>query len=224
MEILNRLQEPQPIGELRVETEENGRKRQLTREGVRHHVVQLLEAGLVEATTPGSPNGNMITYQARKAGLFHLSETLIQIAHPNATSNRPPTKTQGEPLNSRNVPTPSPWPRLAIVNGLGRGIRCKLEPAPSTGERGWVIGRDDACDVVIPYDENVAEQHAEIVQTDDGFKLVDFRTSGPTSLNWNPLERGDTTNVTSGDIIGVGSTLLVFQPGEQATISPLPQP
>lgn len=212
LKILEDLKEPRSIGDLHVTTTEDGRERPLTREGVRHHVIQLVDAGLVKAASAEPLARNMMAYQVRPAGLFHLSETLVHMANP--TTKRPPNPTDAPAwvrTEKRTTRVDSPWPKLAIVNGVGRGDVCELEPRGSEPPMGWVIGSDDDCDIVLPYDESVSERHAEVSPSEDGLELVDYRTSGPTYLNWRPVERGQREALSPGDVLGVGSTLLVLQ-------------
>lgn len=212
MKILWDLKEPRSIGELNVTTTEDGRERPLTREGVRHHVGQLVDAGLVEVATREPLGRNMMAYQARPAGLFHLSETLVHMANPSTKSPPNPTDAPAWVRHGESIAQEaSPWPRLAIVSGLERGDVCELEPRGPNASRGWIIGSDEDCDVVLHYDENVSKQHAEVLPAKNGLELVDFRTSGPTHLNWGPIERGEKEELSPGDVIGVGSTLLVLQ-------------
>lgn len=70
----------------------------------------------------------------------------------------------------------------------------------------YVIGRSTACDIPLP-DPQVAERHAELVRTEDGWRIVDLHSGRPTLLNG-----GAVTSAPLGpdDQLRVGSYSLVL--------------
>lgn len=169
----------------------------LTSEDARHHVKRLVEAGLAQAYAVQG-GSDRVVYQARSESLLLLAKKLVRIA-------------QNERANRSEAERDEASFCLSIVDGDQRGARIPLEPEDLPASRGWVIGHSTRCDVPLPHDEDVEDKHAEIQIDDDGLSLVDFRTSGPTSLNMSPLAKGDTHALKAGDVIGVGSTRLVLQ-------------
>jgi hypothetical protein len=71
------------------------------------------------------------------------------------------------------------------------------------------IGRAEACDLGLFGDAGIEKVHARIVLTDGRYALMDAGTPGGTFLNGQRLS--GPTPLSSGDLIGVGHSLIRFQ-------------
>lgn len=99
---------------------------------------------------------------------------------------------------------------LMVKSGAGRGLSWPI------GERPLVLGRSDACDVVV-LDTLVSRRHCEIVQTDSTIQLRDLGSVNATVVNGRltlecPLKEGDE--------IALGSTIFVVVRSMAAAASP----
>ncbi|GAB6157377.1 DUF3662 and FHA domain-containing protein [Desulfotomaculum varum] len=69
------------------------------------------------------------------------------------------------------------------------------------------IGRRDTCDIVLT-DSSVSRRHAQIEKTGGRFWLTDLNSTNGTYVNGLPVDK---TELTTGDVITVGNTVLVFK-------------
>lgn len=83
---------------------------------------------------------------------------------------------------------------------------------------GASIGRDAACDVVVP-DSQVSRRHAEIVPTDDGYDVQDHSTNG-VFVNGTRVQ--GTQRLARSDVIRVGAEEFRFYADVAATPKPAP--
>ncbi|MCS6977283.1 MAG: ATP-binding protein [Gemmatales bacterium] len=91
-------------------------------------------------------------------------------------------------------------PTLFVIRGPDEGKRFEVA-APIIS-----IGRE-ASNTVRLHDTEVSRRHAEIVQTRDGYLLVDLKSSNGTYLNSVSIKE---SLIRSGDHIQLGQTVLVF--------------
>lgn len=109
-------------------------------------------------------------------------------------------------------PAPSDPPSLTVVHGTTLGRSFPLETDGSPSRRGWIIGRGDDVDVPLEEDPYVGPEAGEIVPREGRFELVDLRSSDRrVSLNGQPLDRGERRELSTGDLVGVGRSLLRFE-------------
>lgn len=73
------------------------------------------------------------------------------------------------------------------------------------------IGRSKTCDIVLDY-PTVSRQHSVIVCAGDGWYISDSSSSGTTV---NGLKVNKRADIASGDKIGLGNALLVFENKKQ---------
>lgn len=206
--LLTILREPHPIGdiELSATVDHGNPDRVITREGVRHHMKKLREAGFVE-TQPSSRNGNIEhQYVVNPRRLYALSEGLRNLPLESRSSKR-------------DLETPITWeppsprvPSLVVVHGSKIGESFPLRGSPSSLPRGWIIGRSQAADIQLDWDPYVDAQAAEVQRTEDGFELIGLRAAEHrVSLNGQTLDRGEKRALEFGDVISVGRSVLTFR-------------
>lgn len=84
-----------------------------------------------------------------------------------------------------------------------------------------LIGRDLACDVVIP-DGAVSRRHARIERTAAGMRVFDLESAGGTRVNGRPLAPQQPTTLVDGDALQLGGCRIVFrdQAGAANGVSP----
>jgi len=75
----------------------------------------------------------------------------------------------------------------------------------------YTIGRATSCDIPLP-DPQVADRHAQLVRTSDGWRVVDLGSGRPTLLNGAPTSAAP---VHSTDQLRVGSYTLALDKSEQ---------
>lgn len=202
--------------------------RTLTRQGIQYHLDQLLEQGLIQVGQHDPPGQRpRRVYEIDRGRLFLLTEQIqdLLVARQTASSRdgngeaRQATNGDGEQARPPTCPN---RPYVAVVHGPARGRLITLADHVLSEDRGWVIGRSDDAHIQLPIDSLIADQHAEILRDDRGFEVLDLRTSGRTEVNWDPVPLGGSRRLASGDVIGVGHSLLVFShPG---AIQTAPEP
>lgn len=208
LELLEKLRRAKPISEieLKATTGPGSANRCISREGIRHHLSKLREAGLVDVRPARTTGRHEHEYHTRSPGLYGLAESLRTMASHGTHSSgakAPITWTSG-----------TGTPRLLVVHGAQIGARFRLGRSPSTPGRGWVLGQSPKADFDLPWDPKVEEQAAEIVDSSDGYAIVDLRAATHrVSLNGRELDRGEKQGLEHGDVIGIGRSLLAFQTG-----------
>ncbi len=93
---------------------------------------------------------------------------------------------------------------LFVIQGRDQGKRFDLD-APVIG-----VGRE-ATNAIRLHDVEVSRRHAQVVQTDEAFKLVDLGSSNGTFVNEQQI---DQHVLQSGDRVQVGRTLMIFTGNE----------
>jgi len=93
---------------------------------------------------------------------------------------------------------------LFVIQGRDQGRRFELD-SPVIG-----VGREASSDVRL-HDVEVSRRHAQIVQTDGNFRLVDLGSSNGTFVNEQQI---DQHVLQSGDRVQIGRTLMIFTGNE----------
>lgn len=178
--------------------------RPISRQAVREHLQPLLELGIVRAIDPEEgPGPKYVVDHARLYAVVDQMRTLATV--------RPVVEVAGVTAelgakSARAVPT---VPHVVLVRGVEEGRAFALDPK---GGPEWVIGRKRDAAVPLDYDPYVSTEHARILNKDGRFFLVDSpQNKNGTLLNWNEMVRGGVAPLKSGDVIGVGMSLLVFR-------------
>ncbi len=231
LELLSMLSGPRTLNEIDLgpsnpQAGENP-DRTLTRQGIQYHLDQLIEEGLIQVSTC-QPRGKrpQHTFEIDRSRLYHLTEQIQTALLPDTPSPAHPDHNSashgngngngsgngaghgnGRGGDTRQRPG---VPYLAVVHGPSRGRFIALHDRAKTDERGWLIGRSEQAAIRLGIDPMVDDQHAEILPTEDGYEVLDLRTSRRTTVNWEPIPLGESRALSSGDIIGVGHSLLVF--------------
>lgn len=215
LSLLSQLQDACTLDEIELtpvdhDSTNGNRVRCLTRQGVRYHLNQLQEAGIVEAERVREGGRVKNAYRVDQAPLWALSEALRELS------------ASGDPTVHPEEPGPSPitWepepkgpgPHLVVVHGLEVGRRFRLGTLEADRRRGWVLGSQAKADVPLPGSQFVDDQAAEIEVDDGTYKLLDLRSArARVSLNGEQLDLGDRRELAHGDVIGIGHTQLLFR-------------
>ncbi|APR85412.1 Hypothetical protein A7982_10761 [Minicystis rosea] len=94
-----------------------------------------------------------------------------------------------------SIAGPLPKARLVVLNGERRGAEHRLASPKA------MIGRTVTADIQVA-DPNVSRQHAMIAGHSGRFLLVDMRSTNPTQVNGEPVERP--RPLVPGDVIRIG--------------------
>ncbi|HVM45722.1 MAG TPA: FHA domain-containing protein [Candidatus Thermoplasmatota archaeon] len=185
--------------------------RAVSRQAVQRHLDMLLEAGLVKRRLARRGVARAgYEYLLDHTRVFAVMEELRALTSYRSTMSADLVETQVAPSPGR-----ASWgsgPKLVIVHGVREGHAFELPELAVGGA--WRIGRAEDADATLAYDPYVSYENAEIVRTPTGYRLRDLRgAKNGTSLNWQRLPRGADVPLRSGDVIGVGRSLLLFRDG-----------
>lgn len=216
LELLEFLQSPRTIDEIHLTPsaasgDDENRERPLSREAVRHHLERLAEAGLVESELVQQADGRTRKqYVLDESQLYGVAETLRRLSRRDARQTRDPRRTQQTP-REREPSWPDP-PRLLLVHGAPDPRAFPLRKEETEEPRGWVIGRDPQAHVTLDYDPYVSAENTEILDRgEDGFEVINLRNAkNGTLVNEQLLAAGESQTLEHGDVLGVGSSTLVF--------------
>lgn len=216
LRLISELQQPRTVDDIHLTpagpAEDENADRQLTRQGVRHHLTRLEDADLVRsATRPNREGRDRREYMVNEPAVFGLLEELRALLAPGSAAPLDPFKTE------RTTPDrDGSWlegPKLVLLQGAEDDQVFHLrdiDPDPSEG-RGWVIGRSAEAQISLQYDPYLSAQNTEVLHEDGTFKLVDLRIStNGTQLNDELLKPGKEVELEHGDIVKVGCSSLVF--------------
>lgn len=215
LELLELLQSPRTIDEIHLTpsagAEDEDRERPLSREAVRHHLERLAEAGLVESDLVQQGDGRTRKqYVLDESQLYSVAETIRRLSRRDPREGRDPRRTQQTP-RERQPSWPDP-PRLLLVHGAPDPRAFPLREEDTKAPRGWVIGRDPQVHVTLDYDPYVSAENTEILDRgEDGFEVINLRNAkNGTLVNEELLAAGESQTLEHGDVLGVGSSTLVF--------------
>lgn len=208
LQLLLALQEPRRITDIALQPERPGTgawgtaERRLTRQAVKEHLEELLALGAVMALQEDQET----RYVVNHARLFEVTEQLREIATVKPRVDVPQDTVAHDHTVRAAKP---PGPHLVLVRGVREGSVWPLGPAKGEG---WLIGRSKEAEVSLDYDPYASSAHARVVAKEGRHFLVDLpgNTNG-TFLNWQPMVRGGVAPLESGDLIGVGMSLLLYR-------------
>lgn len=215
LELLSLLRTPRTLEEIRLtpgpSQARDRPQRPISRQAVQSHLNRLVEAGLVRVGSAGRAGRKAVhEYVVDHARLFAVVEELGKLSALESLVPLDPYVTEGLP-EARDR-TWEEGAKLVLVHGVREGTAFPLRQGELKGERGWVIGRAPRAHVRLEYDPYVSLENAEVLPAGNAFKLLDLRTSkNGTFLNWGRLPVGGESALRSGDIIGIGRSLLVFR-------------
>lgn len=215
LRLLRLLREPRTLGEIELTPSPSQARgnpdRTISRQAVRNHLDQLVEAGVVRVrTTRGDDGRKRNEYVLDQSRLFAVFEEMQKLTELETHFQPDPRETiamGGDPSTEWDE-----GPKLVLVHGVHEGRSFPLRRSDLDDDRGWVIGRADDAHVPLAYDPYVSKQNSEILPTDDGYEILDLRTSkNGTWLNWHRLPTGGQAKLGPGDVVGVGRSRLVFR-------------
>lgn len=216
LELLAALRTPKTLDEIHLtpgasQAGENP-DRPISRQAVQNHLDKLHEAGLVRVGETDRKGKRAIhEYTLDQARLFAVCEELRKVSALEPTVALDPNATEGLP-ESRGAASWETGAKLVLVHGVHEGRAFALKPSLTHPGRGWVIGRTADAAIALEYDPFVSLENAEVVQVGRQHRLLDLRSSrNGTFLNWRRLPVGGEATLRSGDVIGVGRSLLVFR-------------
>lgn len=215
LELLYALRKPRVLDEIHLTPHPSQAgltpERPLTRQAVQHHLNQLTEAGLVRVRATERKGGRALQeYVLDHARLFAVVEELRKFSAIESLVPLDPFVTAG--LAESRTPAWDEGPKLVLVHGVHEGRAFSLRHAELRPGRGWVIGRSPEAHVSLEYDPYVSTENAEILRVGNEFRLLDLRTAkNGTYLNWSRLPTGGEARLRTGDLIGLGRSLLLFR-------------
>lgn len=208
LKLLVTLQSPRGYSEIELtpsrSSGQGSKDRPISRQAVRSHIEELRDIGVVVETDDDDRKRRFVVDRSR---LYAIVERMREL-----TTVEPTVEPGGQTMDLTGEPR-APQPEgahLALVRGVAEGRTFRLE----TGDPGShaVIGRSTEVDVPLDYDAFVSAEHAHVLEKADGFYLRDLpKNRNGTFLNWSKMERGTVAPLSSGDVVGVGRSLLVFR-------------
>lgn len=216
VELLHQLQLPRASGEVRLRPTRQDKglnpERSLSRQAVERHLEVLREAGLVRSRHSEREGQPVREYLVNAPRLFALIDEMRRLGvlrpAPGASagfSGALDATQAGEAPQSR-APLPD-GPSLVLATGPMEGAAWAL-----AGEGPWLVGREGAAPIGVPYDPYVSAENAEVWREGGRWFVRDLpQSSNGTTLNWRLLEKGEAAPLVGGDTLGVGRTLLVVR-------------
>ena len=213
LELLDRLRFPHTLSEIKLSPHRRdpGRNpgRPAARQTIQVHVDRLLATKLVHADRSSAGGRSAPTYVVNSLRLYELLEELRRLSVRHA--GRGPTSDATGTLAGLPAPGATAGPRLVLVHGVYEGKAFPLDDE-SSQEGQWTIGRRAGLAVVLDYDPFISLRNSVVAEDEQGYVLRDLGSKNGTSVNWVPLPANGSARLRSGDVIGVGRSLLVFIP------------
>jgi DNA-binding transcriptional ArsR family regulator len=214
LELLRQLRQARTASEVTLQPPDvapgENPERPISRQAARIHLTKLADIGVVVARRTRRGHAVADEYVLNPQRLFAIVEEMRQLAALRPL--QPPgseATMEGRPMASRRH---GGGVRLVLVHGLEEGRCYSLNLADHGEERGWVIGRRPGVAVCLDYDPFVSSENSEITHSRGSYVLHELRSSrNGTYLNWEPLGKGVSHELRTGDVIGVGRSLLLFQ-------------
>ncbi len=213
IEILRKLRSPRHVSAIGAHAVVRGRNgeaegRPISRPAVTFHLRKLLAYGFVNLVDDSDPDDRQ--YVVNQAKLFAAAEELRSLARIR------PDVIAGEAtiaLDGVTTGPPESGPRLVIVHGLYEGKPFPLNGPVDGGSASWSIGRDADAHVRLEYDPFVSGVNALVRRDRAGTFFVenDPRSKNGTLHNWQRLDGNDRRRLETGDVVGVGRSLLLFR-------------
>lgn len=210
LQLLRELRRPRTITEIRLNATEGSRGeggagRPLARQTVREHLDKLIDLGLVVSQETERAQGPTVEYALNHAAVFALAEEVRGLARLRPLHDLTIETIDGQAATLPPEPEP---PCMVLVHGLEEGRWFSLDAAP--GAR-WTIGRRRGLHLPLDFDPYVSGEHACIDHSSAGYEIVDLDTNrNGTMVNFRRLAPGASRPLMTGDLVGVGRSLLLF--------------
>jgi DNA-binding transcriptional ArsR family regulator len=212
LELLHVLRFPQILGDIRLQPRRGsagtGPAKSASRPAILGHLEKLETADLVRSDKVDQGGRTHNRYVVNALKLYELTEELRRLSVIYA--GRGPA---GEATVSLDAPPSADQvqgPRLVMVHGLYEGKTFPLDPKRSP-EGKWVIGRRKGLAVSLDYDPYVSMENSSVSWEGGKFLIADLPASkNGTTVNWAPVPRDHPRALRSGDVIGVGRSLLCY--------------
>lgn len=186
-----------------------GADRNVSRQTVREHLDRLVAAGLVLPRETERSRGPTTEYVLNHQELFSLAEEFRELARLRPAAElalatlSTPDRREGSELAG---------PCLVLVKGLGEGRTFDLAPKRGDGRDEWVVGRRRGLAVSLDYDRFVSTENALVSLRDGAYFIEDLPDSrNGTLVNFRAIPRGEKRRLATGDLVGVGRSLLLFR-------------
>lgn len=208
LDLLEQLHVPLALSDIRVRARRGepglDADRLASKQATLAHLTKLKEAGLVRLGEARVQGRDVPTYAVDAARLYGVIEALRAVGARHAGWGRSADETGT--LGDAPSGSTASGPRLVLVHGLYEG-----NAYPLARRGAWTIGRSKEADVALDYDPYVSAEHARVERTAFGYRIHDARESkNGTSVNWRRIPQGGWVDLSQGDIIGVGKSLLAF--------------
>lgn len=212
LELLHILQSPHALADIQI-TPGKGRggerpDRLSSRQAIQRHIETLQEIGVVVASP--AADGRSKEFVVDRQRVFQVLEELRRVGTITAGAfvSRDATVSAAGALERKM----EAGPKLVLVHGFVEGKVFLLKRADLKGSGGWVIGRKPDAHVCLDYDPFVSLVNSEIVLEGKQYQLRDLGISrNGTWVNWHRVGP-ESTVLRPGDVVGVGRSLLAFQP------------
>lgn len=217
LRLISELKDPKTVDEIRLtpadRTQGSNPDRQLTRQGVRHHLSQLEDLDLIRSSPADDADGrDRLEYVANEPAVFGVLEELRELVAPGSEASLDPFQTYSAADEPDEEWTPGP--KLVLLRGAQEDrvfSLTEIEPDPDPA-RGWVLGRSPEAQISLQYDPYLSAQNTEVVRDGDQFLVVDLRTSrNGTIVNDERLAPGREAPLEHGDVIRIGCSALLFR-------------
>lgn len=182
----------------------------LARYAAQRHLEQLMEIGAIQKIPGQRETGAVSDYILVPQRLFAIGEEFAKLGSFRVTDAKAADAARLATRPAQPAATGPPrrpaGPGLMLAHGRDRGTRFPLKgPGP------WTIGRDEGQTVRVEWDPFASGRHAEVRLKGETFLAVDAFSLNGTTLNGEPLPKGEPVPMEAGDVLGVGKSLLVLQ-------------
>lgn len=214
LELLDRLRVPHTVPEIeltpRRQRGPGAPAQTAARQTVQFHVAKLVEAGLVREDLVEQEGRAVHRYVVNPQKLYGLIEELRRLSVMRASRDAAGEGTGT--LSPVAAPRAASGPRLVLVHGVYEGKSFLLSRETARDGR-WGVGRKRDLAVCLDYDPYVSVENAHVTLANGTHRLTDEPSSkNGTWLNWELLDKGASVELTAGDIVGVGRSLLCYRP------------